>query len=234
MLSANPFTVALRGALLTVALLPSLALAQQATSASFDQIQQAFNSWLSVQEIYPKSHVPALRQQFDQKVKSLSGPELQAWLDGMDAKLRLLASPQAQSARQWLSYFASPSVVLPERQLQSFDIINMTPEQVQQALDDIDSRRQGRASRSQAFDATRERQVAQARRQQEQRLQFERQEQASRTMASSFQTGAGQGSSQGFAPFSPYATQQRQRPTLAKGPTMYVSPWGGVGFILNQ
>lgn len=237
MLTCPPLASALRLAAPLLVLVPSLALAQQTagapaprrSTATFDQIKQSFNAWLGVQEIYPKSQVPVLRQQFDDKVKSLSGPELQTWLDGMDAKLTILAGPQARAARQWLSYFASPSVVLPERSIRSFDIINNTPEQVQQALDDVDARRQGRAVRSEAFDAARRQQVDWARQDQVQQRQFEQ----DMTLTRMAQTNQSFFPETGAA-HSPYAPQQRPRPELPKGPTMYVSPWGGVGFVLNR
>ncbi len=192
---------------------------------SYQQVAADFNQWISVQEIYPKSKVPQIKKQFEQKAKSLAGSELQQWLSEMNSKMALLASPQAQAAREWLSYFVSAKAVLPERDIRSFDIVNMTTAQLQRTLDDIDSRRQGMARSHQAFDATRQQQVQQTYQQQQERLKAERAENTNRTLSSYYPEYTSQ-----YTP----RNQMQNRPKLDKGPTMYVSPWGGVGLILNQ
>jgi aromatic ring-cleaving dioxygenase len=195
-------------------------------SPRWQNVERAFYEWLSVQRLYPKDQVPRLKAQFNQMVRSMNADQLQAWLAEMEQKVNILMSPEAQDVRDWLGYYVSAKAVLPESELKKIDVLNMTAAQLHEVLDDAEQRRASRRSESQAFNLTRQQQVRQAVREQEQREKQEAALYTTNRNIQNFYPGMQSPANQSY-----YAP--RRQPAMAnQGPRMWVGPWGGVGFAL--
>ncbi|MBX7074198.1 MAG: hypothetical protein K1X71_13720 [Pirellulales bacterium] len=190
-------------------------------SERFHQARLAFEQWLTVQQIYTPAQIPALKARFRHEIAEMTANQLEQFLNQMEEKLNILMSPEAQDARNWLGHFVSAKVVLPPQEVKQWDILNMSPAQVEQQLQMIESRRGSMRSSSQAFSQMRQNEVAAGRQaiQNQQARSQQLRDQATSRMASA------------PAPSS-YAPKLRQPPPR-KGNSYYISPWGGVGVMLN-
>lgn len=201
---------------------PDPAKAAILNSPEWQRVVSEFNNWLSVQKLYPQSEIPRVKAQFKAKVATLSADELKDWLTQMESKLQVLMSPEARDAREWLGYFVSASAVLPEEEIKRFDIVNMTTDQLQQTIDDVETRRSALRVQQQAFDQTRQQQVQQTLQQTQERNRQIRGDYTNRSFGSYFPSEAYQSQ---FAP-----RRQIQSP-INRGPSLWVGPFG-VGFAL--
>ncbi|MBX7071518.1 MAG: hypothetical protein K1X71_00110 [Pirellulales bacterium] len=154
-------------------------------SPEWHEVEHAFNEWLSVQRVYPASQVPNVKAEFKRRVRTATAAELQSWLDEMSGKLQILMSPEAQDVRAWLGHFVSAKVVLPERLVNDFDVVNMTTAQLQDALNQAEQRRTGLRTQANSFNEARMEQVRNAARQREQQDQ-NRQQVLARRAANDF------------------------------------------------
>jgi len=120
------------------------------------QTQRLFNEWLSVQAIYSPDEVSAIRADLNQQVARMSPVELEEFLVGMEERLDVLTSPEAEDARMWLEQFMAVAVN-PEQQLGMSrpDVLNMTASQVRMELNRLNQIRDQRSRSRTAFDRTR-------------------------------------------------------------------------------
>jgi hypothetical protein len=136
-------------------------------------------------DVYPASEVPNVKAEFKRRVRTATAAELQSWLDEMSGKLQVLMSPEAQDVRAWLGHFVSAKVVLPERLVNDFDVVNMTTAQLQDALNQAEQRKTGLRTQANSFNEARMEQVRNAARQREQQDQ-NRQQVLARRAANDF------------------------------------------------
>lgn len=129
-------------------------------SEEWRQTRTAFDDWLSVQKLYSDEQVREIKSRLRKQIATNSAAELQQLHDQMRAKLDILLSPEAGDARYWLGYFASPDVVFSREELAQFDIVTMTPAQLDAALRSIQAKRAARSAQRGAFNANRDQQVA--------------------------------------------------------------------------
>ena len=64
-----------------------------------------FDAWLGSQPVYTPSEARAIRADLDRRVAAMSSYEVDYLLDTLDAKLRILDSPAARDAREWLGRY---------------------------------------------------------------------------------------------------------------------------------
>jgi hypothetical protein len=186
----------------------------------FRQAKFQFDQWLSIQKVYSRQQIPGLRAAFRKRINAMTPAELEDFLGQMEAKLAILMSPEAQDARDWIGYFASVQAVIPASEVKKFDIANMTPAQMEQALREIESRRASRGQASQSFNVMRQQQV-------EQQLAENQRRQAEQAAAAA-RMAAASTSSAG----SPYAVRPPRQPqTTSHDMPMWLSP-RGVGFFI--
>jgi hypothetical protein len=65
------------------------------------------DEWLAVQPVYTPEQVRQIRAGLANRVASMSSYDLDYLLDTLDFKLRILTSPEATEAREWLGHYLS-------------------------------------------------------------------------------------------------------------------------------
>ena len=63
--------------------------------------------WLSSQRIYTPQEVRNIKADFNKRVTAMSSYELEYLLDDLDAKFKILETPEAKDARQWVGQYLS-------------------------------------------------------------------------------------------------------------------------------
>jgi hypothetical protein len=185
-------------------------------SERFLELNIAFEDWLSVQNFYKAEQIPRLRADVRRKIEAMTPRELEMFIRQSEAKLAILMSPEAVDARNWLGHFVSAKAVLPASEVDQWDVLKMTPAQIEQALRRVEARRASRASANRAFNTAREASVQNAR-----STQNQQRAESARQRAQT--TGGG---SPFAAPTRPAPRQVPERPR----PRMILGP-GGPGFI---
>ena len=147
--------------------------------------------WLSSQEIYSPQQVNRIKADFNRRVSGLSSYELEYLLDDLDAKFKVLETPEARDAKAWLGQYLS--AMSDQRRAEALrdvpDVVTMTSSQLQQEINRIEQKRTSLQQRQQAFDQSRDVLVQQA--------AASRQQTAAAAAAAMAQTGSS-------ASFSPY------------------------------
>jgi hypothetical protein len=112
-----------------------------------------FGQWLSSQTIYNAEEVTQIKADFNARVVGMSSYELEYLLDDLDAKLAILATPEAQDAKAWLGeYLAAMSDQRRARLLEQVpNRATMTSEQLRQEIDRIQRQRTELQQQQQAF-----------------------------------------------------------------------------------
>ena len=64
-----------------------------------------FNAWLDAQPVYSPMQVAAIRHELTNRVISMSSFEVEYLLESMSAKLKVLETPAARDARDWLGRY---------------------------------------------------------------------------------------------------------------------------------
>ncbi len=186
------------------------------------QARRALNEWLSIQQLYSPDEVAVLRSEFRARVERMSPTELMDQLENLEDKLSVLASPEVEEARRWLSQFLSVQAKYSEAELRQRrpDIANMTASQIRQELVNFQQRRgvtqqthavaaQGRAIQVQATQEVRQAQ---------QRANEEARNRASSNIANT----------QFRSPYAPRRDDLpgHSDPDLSRRPYYTVGPWG--------
>lgn len=178
--------------------------------------------WLSSQQIYTPQEVNRIKADFNRRVAGMSSYDLEYLLDDLDAKFKVLESPEARDAKAWLGqYLAAMSDRRRAEALRDVpDVVTMSAARLQQEIDRIEQTRTSLQQRQQAFDQGRAALV--------QRADDNRQQTAAAAAAAMAQAGSS-------ASFSPYRSGGgggggAGKPPFSdvKGSGMSVSagPWG--------
>jgi hypothetical protein len=120
--------------------------------------------WLSAQQIYTPQEVNQIKADFNRRVAGMSSYDLEYLLDDLDAKFKVLESPEARDAKAWLGqYLAAMSDRRRADALRDVpDVVTMNAAQLQQEIDRIEQKRTSIQQQQQAFDQRREALVQQA------------------------------------------------------------------------
>ena len=120
--------------------------------------------WLSAQPIYTPQEVNRIKADFNRRVAGMSSYDLDYLLDDLDAKFKVLETPEAHDAKAWLGqYLAAMSDQRRSEALRDVpDVVTMTSAQLQQEIDRIERKRSSLQQRQQAFDQGRDALVQQA------------------------------------------------------------------------
>jgi hypothetical protein len=188
-------------------------------SERWQNAARGLEQWLSVQQIYSPQEVAVLRAQFRARVQRMTPAELEKQLNEMEAKLAVLASPDAEDARRWLAQFLAVQAKYSPEQLRQMrpDIANMTAAQIREELQQFQARR-GQASLTQSATAQgRALQVQSARNVQD----------ARRQAMDAGRQHAAQGAATAATFPQPSQPPRPQVVPLQPGPPTYtVGPWG--------
>jgi hypothetical protein len=193
------------------------------SSAPWRRAMFEFKEWLSAQQIYDARQVEQIKRDFNERVAAMTADEVQFLLEDMQAKFKILDSPQAQEARAWMaSYLAVMSDKKKAEVLKGLpNVATMTAAQLNEEILKIEQKRATITEEQAAFQRTQQaqvsRQLAEDRAMQQQYIRDRNQ----------FPT----------ASYSPYRSQASVKKPYAdyRGPQMgyYVNPWGGVGIMIN-
>lgn len=113
--------------------------------------------WLSSQQIYSPQEVNRIKADFNRRVAGMSSYELEYLLDDLDAKFKVLETPEARDAKAWLGQYLS--AMSDQRRAEALrdvpDVVTMTSAQLQDEIDRIEQKRTALQHRQQAFDQSR-------------------------------------------------------------------------------
>ena len=140
--------------------------------------------WLSAQAIYSPAQVRNIKADFNHKVEKMSPHDLEYLLDDLDAKFKILDTPEAQDARSWVAQYLS--VMSDQKRAESLkdvpNVVTMTAGQLQQEIQKIEQKRGTLQQQQAAFDEGRQQLV--------QRAQDARQQTASAAVAAMSRTNS--------------------------------------------
>ena len=146
--------------------------------------------WLSAQAIYTPTQVRNIKADFNHKVEKMSSHDLEYLLDDLDAKFKVLDTPEAQDARSWVAQYLS--VMSDQKRAEALkdvpNVVTMTAGQLQLEIQKIEQKRGTLQQQQAAFDEGRQQLV--------QRAQDARQQTAAASAAAMSRTGS--------ASYSPY------------------------------
>ncbi len=131
-------------------------------SASWKEVIQRFNDWLSVQAIYTTDEVRHIRARLNAGIDRMNPDQLQFFEADMRAKLDVLTSERALDAQAYLTeklLVASDAYARKVRE-QLPDVLSMTPAQIDQSLSIFASKRQSRVQMQSSFEQSRDRRLA--------------------------------------------------------------------------
>lgn len=153
------------------------------------ELLHEFDSWAAVQRLYDSTRIQQLRAELAQRLQSLSGDELEDFIDEADRKLRILNSAAAREARHWLEEtlaVASPKRAERVRALLP-DVAKMNAQELEESLKDFEEQRSHVRRDSEAFARERQDAVAAARAQRQQELEWNEQAASSVSSASGYE-----------------------------------------------
>lgn len=176
-----------------------------------------FREWLEAQPVYTPAQVRGIRADLDRRVAEMSSWEVEYLLDTLDAKVRVLESPRAKEAREWLGRYLA--VMTDRRRAAALadvpNVLDLTAAELAARLHDAEAARaavEAHAARSQ-------------------RTQRETEAFVRRGRADDAATRARLGKvRRGAAAYSPYRPQPVVDPPFADAvagpPALTVGPWG--------
>ncbi len=152
--------------------------------------------WLSTQQLYSPQEVHNIKVDFNRRVAGMSSYELDYLLDDLDAKFKVMDTPEARDAKQWLGQYLS--VMSDQKRSEVLkdvpNVVQMTSAQLQQEITKIEQMRASLAQRQAAADQSRQQMVEMA--------QSARQATAAASNAAASRAAAG-------ASYSPYRGQSQ-------------------------
>lgn len=187
-------------------------------SQAWKEAVRGFNEWLSVQIIYDKTQVAAVKQEFETKVDKMSSRELQDFLADLQERLVILGSKEALAARTWAEGNLN---VLTKAKAEAFrktlpDVAQMTSAQMVQALADLQQRRAAVRANQQALANMRHEKIDMIESMNRQTAE------ANARATANMSSGAGFNSSVSRSPYTP-------RP-VARWPGAFTGGYGGYGY----
>lgn len=181
--------------------------------------------WLNTQEIYPPKQVLKIKSDFNHRVAKMSSYELEYLLEDLEAKFKVIDSPEAKDARAWVGqYLSAMSDRKREEVLKDIpDIVKMSSGQLSQEIQKIETKRQSLQQQQAAFDQSRQVMVEQAQSARQQTAQ-------AAAMAAAQSSGPA---------YSPYRSQGGGKPPFSdvqgSGMSIGVGPFGAyVGFNVGN
>ena len=122
------------------------------------------SEWLSAQPLYSPQEVNRIKADFNRRVSGMSSYELEYLLEDLDAKFKIMETPEAKDAKAWIGqYMAAMSDQKRAEVLKDVpDVVAMTSAQLQQEIDRIEQKKAALQRQQQAFDQSRDLLVQQA------------------------------------------------------------------------
>lgn len=187
--------------------------------------------WLSTQSIYSPQEVQRIKAGFNDKVMRMSSRELEYLLDDLEAKFKVMDTPEAREARAWVGQYLS---AMSDRKRAEVlkdvpNVVDMSAGQLAMELQKIEQTRGALRDRQARFEEGRGElaSAAEANRQATAKAAAAAATQMNASPSySPYRSGSG-GGSQGSPPFS--------NAHVGSGMSIGVGPWGAyVGFSLGN
>lgn len=83
----------------------SIRKAEVLASSRWRRAMHELDEWLAAQPVYPPERVRRIKADFERRVREMTSFELEYMLEGLDEKLKILDSPAATEARDWLGRY---------------------------------------------------------------------------------------------------------------------------------
>jgi hypothetical protein len=130
-------------------------------SSRWRRMMFELNEWYTVQPFYDKKQVEQLKANVAASVAKMTSSELEFMLEDMDAKFKLINSPEAQEARNWIGhYLTMASGKKREEMLKELpNLATMTAAQMQREVEKLEQQRAAQQRNQQASDEIRQAQV---------------------------------------------------------------------------
>jgi len=130
-------------------------------SRAWRAMQHDLMEWLSVQKVYTPSQLRKVKAELNAKVGRMSPQELVDFMNDMEAKLKIMMSPEAEQARLWVEQKLARQVNLTPQQLKQMrpDVLNMTSAQLEERLLEWQQQRKQTMATQLAFDKGRQTEV---------------------------------------------------------------------------
>lgn len=116
------------------------------------------NEWLTTQKIYDDKQVTRIKINLNRQAATASSYDLEYMLEDLEAKFKILETPEAQEARAWLGQYLS---VMSDRRREQVlkevpDIVTMSASQLGDEIRRIEDKRASLQRQQSAFDSTRQ------------------------------------------------------------------------------
>lgn len=113
--------------------------------------------WLDSQQIYTAPQVASIKSDFNARVAKMSSFEVQYLLDDLEAKFRVMDSPEARDARAWVGQYLSAASDTKRSELLKDvpDVTRMTAGELANEIKKIEAKRQQLAQQQTAFNQSR-------------------------------------------------------------------------------
>lgn len=187
--------------------------------------------WLSTQKIYSPAEVRRIKVEFNDKVMRMSSQELEYLLDDLEAKFKVMDTPEAKEARAWVGQYLSAMSDTKRAQVLKDvpNVVDMTAGQLASEIQKIEMTRQSLQDRQARFEQGREQLAAAAEANRRATAQASSAAVARMNSSPSYSPyrSNGKGGSGGQPPFS--------NARVGSGMSIGVGPWGAyVGFNLGN
>lgn len=187
--------------------------------------------WLSTQKIYSPKQVQSIKAGFNDKVMRMSSQELEYLLDDLEAKFKVMETPEAREARDWVGQYLS---AMSDRKRAEVlkdvpNVVEMSAGELAQEIEKIEKTRTSLQDRQASFEKGRQQVAAAAEANRKATAQASNAAIAKMNTGPSYspyRSNAG-GRSGGQPPFS--------NAHVGSGMSIGVGPWGAyVGFSLGN
>ena len=120
--------------------------------------------WLGQQQLYTPAQVDRIKADFNRRVAGMSSYELEYLLDDLDAKFKVMDSPEARDARAWVGqYLSAMSDSKRAETLKDVpNVVTMSAGELQREITAIEAKRGGIREQQAAFDQSRRQMVQMA------------------------------------------------------------------------
>ena len=117
-----------------------------------------FNAWLDAQPVYTPAQVRLIRKELADRVATMSSFDLEYLLETIDAKVKVLDTPEARDARSWLGRYLS---VMSDAKRAAVlrdvpDILDMSTTELEAAITRVEAKRKEVAQQRQSAIAGRQ------------------------------------------------------------------------------
>ncbi|HWB10938.1 MAG TPA: hypothetical protein VG826_17050 [Pirellulales bacterium] len=148
------------------------------SSESWQKTMTGLDEWFSVQPIYDRKEVDALKQDLSGRVEKMSPDDLEAFQQDLDAKLEMVLGPEGRDILGWVaaSWAAASPAYRKKMDVQYPDIMKLTAAQLREQLDLLERRRSSARTQTERLEQSRQSRIAAL--QADQRQQFQERERA--------------------------------------------------------